>query len=331
LRGSFSKCGAAADRDGRAVGLGDELLAGEAVVAKGSADLEGAGAVDQPVDVLGEGLELSGGDVLGGDPLAGGLRFAREGDPVGAGGVVEGERRADEGASPHRHEGLAVRTKDQLRPLDPEALQCLREVRGERLLEGAVAGAVAPDGVPDADGLVVAHVADGPLVLVQGAEAQVRAHLEVSWVRREGSGGRLAVARVGVRLPDEGDDVALRDQRGVPSRGDAAVDEDDRPVEGDLDADEGVLVAGDGELDDAVGNGVGEAVRVPLAHGLGESQLLGHGFLLPSPLASSGGSSWIRAARGSTSFRQPSGVRRTRISRPFFSAARTRSLGASPT
>src|SRR5512143_1636834 len=47
LLGVLAEGGAAADGDGGAVGLGDELLAGEAVVTVGAADLEGAGAVDE--------------------------------------------------------------------------------------------------------------------------------------------------------------------------------------------------------------------------------------------------------------------------------------------
>ena len=67
--------------------------------------------------------------------------------------------------------------------------------------------------------------------------------------------------------------------------GDAAVDEDDVPVERDLDADEGVGVARAGARDDLRGDAVGEPVRMPGTDGLGKAEACtggrrGRGFRL---------------------------------------------------
>ena len=133
-----------------------------------------------------------------------------------------------------------------------------------------MASARAPEGVADADRLVVAHVADGPLVLRQRAEAEVGPHLELVRVRREDAGRGRAVAGVGEDLTRDRHDLGLFDRGRVsPAGGDAPVDEDDVAVERDLDTHEGLGVAGHGERHDALGDGVGQPVGVPDADGLG--------------------------------------------------------------
>ena len=269
-----------ADRHGRAVGLGHELLPERPLSPSGPPTSKAPAPLTSQSTLGSERLELPTVHVLAGNRVARRPRLAREGDPVDARGVLDRQGHADERTPPHDHERLAVRAEAQVRPLDAEPLERGREVGGERLLEGTVAGAPAPHRVADADRLVVAHVADRALVLGQRAEAEIGPHLELPRLGPEDAGGRPPVARVGERLPDEGHDFALLDGGRLPPRGDAAVHEDDVPVERDLDADEGVRVARGGERDDALGDGVGQPVGVPRADGLGESQRLAHAVLL---------------------------------------------------
>ena len=329
LVGVLAVDGAAADRHRGAEGLGDELLPREAVVAERAADVEGAGA-DRATQLFAGGMELEGGDVLGRDGEAGLLREGAEGEPVGGGDVVEGEGDGDEVAAADDDESLAVGAEQGLAPAGAERLEGLREVARERLLEGNHPRAPAAAGVADADDLVVGHAAEGALVGLERAEAQVEPHLQGLGRGREGG----AVAGAGEGAADDGGDLLLGDGAvGAGPGGDASVDEDDAAVEGDLDADEGLGVARGGDGDDAVGDGVGEAVGVAGADGFGEAERVGandgrHADLRAgASVGARCGRVTRREARGARSRVQPSGVRTTRRSTR---AWRTRPARARP-
>ena len=264
-----------------AVGVDDDLAAGQARVADGAADDEAARRVDQEVGlervrVVEVGRDDRDDDVLpevGRDLLARGLLGVLRGDEQ----LLDGDRAAVDVAD--RDLRLAVGTQvaqravlaDRGEPLG----QAVREAdRGGHEL-GRLVGRVAEHhplvaGAGDRGRLVVAA-----LTSLEGGVDALRDVGGLLVQRVEDRGGVGAEAEVAVDVADLADRLAsdlLRIE--VGRRGDLARDHDQARVDQRLAGDTTVRILRQHGIQHTVGDLIGDLVRMTLGHGLGREEIL---------------------------------------------------------
>ena len=265
--------GAAAVRSGAAVGVDDDLAAGEAAVAHGAADDELAGGVDDR-DVL-ELVHVV--EVLRQDRLDHVLEQVGVDDAlqVGALGVLRGEHHLDDldrlaVLVAHRDLALAVRAQVRedlgLAHVGEPARELVRERDGQRHELGRLGAGEAEHHALVAGALGVEHV----VVVDVGALLQrlVDALADVRRLRVDGRDdaagvaveavGGVVVADVADGLPDDLGDLHV----GV--RGDLAGDHDHAGGDHGLAGHATVRVVGEDGVEDGVGDLVGDLVGMTL-------------------------------------------------------------------